>query len=42
MEGGMKIIPGLEGVVFTKTYLSAIDEKGGKLSYCGYEIVDLT
>ena len=37
----MEIIPGLEGVVFTKTYLSAIDGQAGKLSYCGYDIVDL-
>lgn len=32
---------GLEGVVFTETYLSAIDGLGGTLSYCGYDIRDL-
>jgi citrate synthase len=32
---------GLEGVIFTETYLSAIDGEAGKLSYCGYEIKDL-
>lgn len=32
---------GLEGVVFTETYLSAIDGEAGKLSYCGYDINDL-
>ncbi len=37
----MEIKRGLEGVVFTETYLSAIDGKAGKLSYCGYDINDL-
>jgi citrate synthase len=37
----MDIKPGLEGVVFTDTYLSAIDGEVGKLSYCGYDIRDL-
>ena len=37
----MEIIPGLEGVAFTETYLSAIDGNAGKLSYCGYDIFDL-
>jgi citrate synthase len=37
----MEIIPGLEGVAFTETYLSAIDGNIGKLSYCGYDIFDL-
>jgi citrate synthase len=32
---------GLEGVIFTETYLSAIDGEAGKLSYCGYDIKDL-
>ena len=32
---------GLEGVVFTETYLSAIDGEVGNLSYCGYDIDDL-
>jgi citrate synthase len=32
---------GLEGLVFTETYLSAIDGEAGKLSYCGYDIEDL-
>jgi citrate synthase len=32
---------GLEGVVFTETYLSAIDGQAGKLSYCGHDIQDL-
>jgi citrate synthase len=32
---------GLEGVVFTETYLSAIDGEAGRLSYCGYDIQDL-
>jgi citrate synthase len=32
---------GLEGVIFTETYLSAIDGEAGKLSYCGYDINDL-
>ncbi len=32
---------GLEGVIFTETYLSAIDGEAGKLSYCGYDIRDL-
>jgi citrate synthase len=31
---------GLEGVLFTETYLSAIDGQAGKLSYCGYDIKD--
>ena len=37
----MDIIPGLEGIAFTETYLSAIDGNVGKLSYCGYDIFDL-
>lgn len=37
----MEIKPGLEGVVFTETHLSAIDGEKGKLSYCGYDIFDL-
>jgi citrate synthase len=37
----MEIKPGLEGVVFTETHLSAIDGTIGKLSYCGYDIYDL-
>jgi citrate synthase len=37
----MDIIPGLEGIAFTETFLSAIDGKLGKLSYCGYDIFDL-
>jgi citrate synthase len=37
----MDIIPGLEGVAFTETYLSAIDGNVGKLSYCGFDIFDL-
>jgi citrate synthase len=37
----MDIIPGLEGVAFTETYLSAIDGSVGNLSYCGYDIFDL-
>lgn len=32
---------GLEGVIFTETYLSTIDGEAGKLSYCGYDISDL-
>jgi citrate synthase len=32
---------GLEGVIFTETYLSAIDGEVGNLSYCGYDINDL-
>lgn len=32
---------GLEGVVFTETYLSSIDGEAGRLSYCGYDIRDL-
>ncbi len=32
---------GLEGVIFTETYLSAIDGDAGLLSYCGYDINDL-
>ena len=32
---------GLEGVIFTETYLSAIDGEKGALSYCGYDIRDL-
>jgi citrate synthase len=32
---------GLEGVVFTETYLSTIDGEAGRLSYCGYDIEDL-
>jgi len=38
----MKVKEGLEGVVFTKTHLSAIDGQAGKLSYCGYDIQNLT
>jgi citrate synthase len=37
----MEIKPGLEGVVFTETKLSAIDGGVGKLSYCGYDIYEL-
>ncbi len=37
----MEIKPGLEGVVFTETKLSAIDGTAGKLSYCGYDIFEL-
>ena len=37
----MEIKRGLEGVVFTETYLSAIDGEAGALSYCGYDINDL-
>ena len=37
----VEIKRGLEGVVFTDTYLSAIDGELGKLSYCGYDIKDL-
>ena len=32
---------GLEGVIFTETYLSAIDGEQGRLAYCGYDINDL-
>ena len=32
---------GLEGVVFTETYLSSIDGEAGRLTYCGYDIQDL-
>jgi len=32
---------GLEGVIFSETYLSDIDGEAGKLTYCGYEIHDL-
>jgi citrate synthase len=37
----MEIKAGLEGVVFTETFLSAIDGEAGRLSYCGYDIRDL-
>lgn len=37
----MDVKPGLEGVAFTDTRLSAIDGEAGKLSYCGYDIEDL-
>jgi len=37
----VEIRRGLEGVIFTETYLSAIDGEAGKLSYCGYDIQDL-
>jgi citrate synthase len=37
----VEIKRGLEGVIFTETYLSAIDGEAGKLSYCGYDIADL-
>ncbi|MFZ5918587.1 MAG: citrate/2-methylcitrate synthase [Chloroflexota bacterium] len=37
----MEIKPGLEGVVFAETHLSAIDGEAGKLFYCGYDIRDL-
>ena len=40
-EQTMDIKWGLEGVLFTETYLSAIDGQAGKLSYCGYDIRDL-
>ena len=33
---------GLEGVSFTETNLSAIDGIAGQLSYCGYDIGDLS
>jgi len=32
---------GLEGVIFTETYLSSIDGEAGKLAYCGFDIKDL-
>lgn len=38
---GVDIKRGLEGVIFTETYLSAIDGEAGRLSYCGYDIKDL-
>ena len=42
MEGSdVDIKRGLEGVIFTETYLSAIDGNAGQLSYCGYDIKDL-
>jgi citrate synthase len=41
MEGSMGIKPGLEGIVFTETKLSAINGITGNLSYCGYDIYDL-
>jgi citrate synthase len=42
MEGSaVDIKRGLEGVIFTETYLSAIDGNAGRLSYCGYDINDL-
>jgi citrate synthase len=34
----VEIKRGLEGVIFTETYLSAIDGNAGQLSYCGYDI----
>lgn len=37
----MEIKRGLEGVVFTETFLSAIDGEAGRLSYCGFDINDL-
>lgn len=37
----MDIIPGLEGVSFTETYLSVIDGEAGKLSYGGFDIFDI-
>jgi citrate synthase len=37
----VEIKRGLEGVIFTETYLSAIDGEAGRLSYCGYNIEDL-
>jgi citrate synthase len=37
----VEIKRGLEGVVFTETYLSAIDGEAGRLAYCGYDIADL-
>ena len=37
----VEIKRGLEGIVFTETYLSAIDGEAGKLSYCGYDIGDI-
>jgi citrate synthase len=37
----VEIKRGLEGVIFTETYLSAIDGEAGKLSYCGFDIKDL-
>jgi citrate synthase len=40
-EPTVDIKRGLEGVIFTETYLSAIDGEAGRLSYCGYDINDL-
>lgn len=40
-EANIEIKYGLEGVLFTKTYLSAIDGQAGQLTYCGYDIRDL-
>jgi citrate synthase len=40
-ESTVDIKRGMEGVIFTETYLSAIDGQAGVLSYCGYDIDDL-
>ena len=40
-EQAVEIKRGLEGVIFTETYLSAINGEAGKLSYCGHDIKDL-
>jgi citrate synthase len=40
-QSTVEIKRGLEGVVFTETYLSAIDGQDGELWYCGYDIADL-
>jgi citrate synthase len=37
----VEIKRGLEGVIFTETYLSAIDGEAGLLSYCGFDIEDI-
>jgi isocitrate dehydrogenase len=37
----MEVRAGLEGVVFTDTFPSAIDGEAGRSSYCGYDIRDL-
>jgi citrate synthase len=37
----IEIKRGLEGVIFTETYLSSIDGEAGRLFYCGHDINDL-
>ena len=37
----MELNRGLDGLIFTETYLSAINGELGRLSYCGYDLEEV-